>query len=331
MTVQDPSVATDASPTPIDWFSGGLGAFAFVVLFAPIVVMYFFYEMPDTSALNTSAETVGVAVILRATLRRLFRSGSRSVLQTAVGTVTRASARTMTRRVVRVGVKSMTMFARRGAADVESDLDRDDADLRQSPGVAVVLGFVALAVSLAGVLLLIDVEHRPGDAAALPSTEVLRGMSLPLAALLGSIPFLVYVVLLTLAAPRCGASVGFRTGWESLLLQAYFTGSGSYLPLATDSEIAGPEPARFRLALCSLGGLFALHLGCATIGNAVDSYALQYVGGMFLLYCFVFSFPIAPLDGYYIWSRSRSWWLLIWIPILISFIWALPESLHVIL
>jgi len=313
-----------------DWFTWILATAACLILFAPIAVMYFFYDLPDTTALNTSVETVGVAVILRATLRRLFRSGSRSVLQTAVGTVTRASARTMTRRVVRVGVKSLTMFTRRSPATAES-LEEDANAAPQSAGKAVALGFAALALSLAGVLLVIDVEHRPTDSAGLPSAVVLRTMSLPVAALLGAVPFPAYIILLLAAAPRCGATVSFRTGWESLLLQAYFTGSGSYLPLATDSEIAGPPSARARLAACSLGGLFVLHLGCATLGTAWDCYVLQYLGGMFLLYCFVFSFPIAPLDGYSIWSTSRWLWLLIWIPILLSFIWALPEPLHVIL
>jgi hypothetical protein len=275
---------------------------------------------------------VGIGVILRAMFRRLLRSGARGVVQATVGTVSRASLRTMTRRVVRVGMKSLTTVVRRSTTTIgdkaaDGDLASDEAP--QSTMTALSAGFVALAISLAGVLLVVDFEQPVSESQSM--STVLGGMSLWSAVLLGAMPFLLYAVLLLAAAPACGAEVRFRTGWEALLLQAYFTGSGSYLPLSTDSEISGPPAARMRLALVGLGSLLVLHWLSAASAQYVDSYPLQYVSGMFLLYCFVFSFPIAPLDGYYLWDYSPWLWLATWVPILASFMLFMPQSLHVIL
>ena len=144
-------------------------------------------------------------------------------------------------------------------------------------------------------------------------------------------PILVYAGLLLTAARYCAVEVRFRTGLEALLLQAYFTGSGSFLPLSTDSVVQGSPAACARLALVSLGGLLAMHLGCSGAAYYFNSYPLQYLAGMFLLYCFVFSFPIAPLDGYSVWAYSRWLWLAVSIPILAAFIFTMPASLHAIL
>jgi hypothetical protein len=316
------------SEAALNWL---LSLMACVVFLGPLVVVSLYYAQPVHLQIGTSAETVGIAVIVRAVLRRLFRSGARSALQTTVGTVARASSRTMTRRAIRVGVRSLSVLFRSPPPAEDTAKDDNAGEATQSLPYALGLGFAALSLSLVGVLLVIDLYHPAVADQARPLDAVLGGLPMSVAALLGGMPLLVYACLLAVAAPRCGARVTFRTGWEALLLQAYFTGSGSFLPLSTDSEMTGQPAARARLALVSLGGLLALHLACSAAGYYFDFYPLQYVAGMFLLYCFVFSFPIAPLDGYYLWAYSRWQWLIVWIPILASFIWIMPESLHVIL
>jgi len=322
--------AEESVSTGLEWL---LSVGACIVLFGPLLAVSFYFARPDSIQLDAAAETVGIGVILRAMFRRIMRSGARNVLQTTVGTVTRASSRTMTRRVVRVGVKSLTTVFRRSSTstgDEADDVEIDYKESHQSTLRALGTGFLALSLSLAGVLLVLDIDHSSaGDAPQMAA--VLGGMPLLVAALLGAVPLIVYAGVLLAAAPYCGAKVRFRTGWEALLLQAYFTGSGSYLPLSTDSEIEGTQPARMRLALIGLGGLLVLHWGFAEAAYLSDSHVLQYLAGMFLLYCFVFSFPIAPLDGYYLWISSRWLWLAVWVPILASFILFMPESLHVIL
>lgn len=324
----DIATVDEARSAGLDWL---LGIGACVILFGPLLAAGYYYAQPESMQVDAAAETVGVGVILRAMFRRLLRSGARGVMQATVGTVSRASFRTMTRRVVRVGIKSLTTAIRRSpqmAGDAAGD-GSAEPDAQPLP-LALTTGLLALALSLAGVLLVLDLE-QPSLQQAPRLTTVLGGMPFVAAVLLGTLPYAVYAALLLAAAPYCGAQVRFRTGWEALLLQAYFTGSGSYLPLSTDSEISGPQPARMRLALVGLGSLLALHWGFAAAALYFDSYPLQYVAGMFLLYCFVFSFPISPLDGYYLWTSSRWLWLAVWIPILASFILIMPETLHVIL
>lgn len=326
---QRPIEPLDDNTVPLPSIFGWcLGIGACIILFAPLIWLDQAYPDPEEVTTTLLPETVGVAVILRATLRRLFRSGSRSLLQTTVGTVMRASARTMTRRVVRVSVKSLAMFLGRSAVSDES-LDGDEAPLQQPAWLALLLGFVVLMASMAGVLYMVDIEQEAGQATI--REGVLGSMSMLTGVVLGALPLLIYGGLLLMAAPLVGATVKLRTTWEAVLLQAYFTGSGSYLPLATDSEIEGPSWARVRLAYVSLGGLLALHLLCTFAGRQSGSDALEYLGAMFLIYSFVFSFPIAPLDGYYIWAQSKLLWVLTWAPLLGCFIWNLPERLHAIL
>ena len=326
-------VSVGNEPKSAAWIGWLLGLVACLILFGPLVAVSSYYARTEHLSANTAAETVGIGVILRAMFRRLLRSGARSVMQTTLGTVTRASSRTMTRRVVRVGVKSVTTLFWRSTRTtvVERDVAAVDANSRpQSTWWGLGLGFVALALSLAGVLLVLDLDQPATDEGPYMSA-VLGGMPLWMAMLLGALPLLVYAALLFAAARRFGVELRFYTGWEALLLQAYFTGSGSFLPLSTDSEIDGPQSARTRMALTGLVGLLILHLICVVASRYFDSYALQYAGGMFLLYCFVFSFPIAPLDGYHLWTSSRWLWLVTWIPILALFILTMPETLHVIL
>ena len=316
---------------PMILFEWLLGFMACVILFGPLVAVSVFYVHPEHLQLSATVETVGIGVILRAMLRRLFRSGARGAMQATMGTVTRASSRTMTRRVARVGVKSLSsLFGRTASDSTREALDESDMESPPKSALAAVgLGFVALLVSLGGVFLVLDLEQPLGEAPQLAA--VLGGMPFALAVFLGAVPILVYAGLLLAAAPRCGVEIKFRTGLEALLLQAYFTGSGSFLPLSTDSVVQGSPAACARLALVSLGGLLAMHLGFSSAAYYFNSYALQYQAGMFLLYCFVFSFPIAPLDGYSLWAYSRWLWLAVSIPILAAFILTMPASLHVIL
>ena len=96
-------------------------------------------------------------------------------------------------------------------------------------------------------------------------------------------------------------------------------------------EYSGDKRAAARVAVISLGGMFLAHLALLLLAHATGSYPLLFASTMFLLYCFVYSFPIRPLDGQYLWSVSRWLWLVLWLPILASFILNIPESFNGIL
>ena len=103
------------------------------------------------------------------------------------------------------------------------------------------------------------------------------------------------------------------------MLQAYFTGAGSFLPLTTDVEYEGDDKSACKLAVGSLLGMLGFFGIFFVAGGIYNLAILKFLGSMFLVYCFVYSFPIKPLEGHFIWSFNKLVWLLVMLPILISF------------
>ena len=74
-------------------------------------------------------------------------------------------------------------------------------------------------------------------------------------------------------------------------------------------------------------GHFALALAAKTSG--LDSVELAAMA--VLVYAFVFSFPLTPLEGHHLWKRSKLLWLVVWLPILVVFTQDIPESFALVL
>lgn len=251
----------------------------------------------------------------------VFRAGARSVLRMVMGTSSRTAARTISRRFTRVFVKSTASVAKAAVVDAtggDSSKPRGD----QPVALALGLGFVGLALSYAGVLWLVD------PAVALPLTH---GMPVIVAGLVGASPVLLYYGLLHLVSSRTRTTIGIRTGFDGLLLQGYFTGAASFLPLTSDIAYEGEGPDKARCATFVLLALLSIHLLFDVVGKATGVGFLTQYGGIVLLYGFVYSFPLQPLDGAQIWSQSKARWAAVWLLILIAFAINLPEELNGIL
>jgi hypothetical protein len=98
----------------------GLTALALCVgvslMFVPLLFVYQYQvEHPGLTSLRDAEATIGVAVILRTTFRRLLRTGSTNLLRTSVGAFSRTTARTMTRRVARFSTRLILGFVARRA------------------------------------------------------------------------------------------------------------------------------------------------------------------------------------------------------------------------
>jgi hypothetical protein len=52
---------------------------------------------------------------------------------------------------------------------------------------------------------------------------------------------------------------------------------------------------------------------------------------MFLVYCFVYAFPLRPLEGHDLWKRSKLLWACAFAPIFIAFVFFFPAELTAIL
>ena len=293
-----------------------------VCLFLPMMMI----SLLDVGQLNleqTQAEevTVGIAVILRATARRLMRTGARNLLRTTFGTFSRASARALTRRFVRVSAKATL-------AGVVRDMQHPSSDEALAATVpeqslrgkiwAIGLGYVGLAASFYGVLSLL------GSAEQLNLTK--DTFSPLTAALLAGAPLIVYCLIALAACRYFNVKVQFSTPLDGLLLQGYFTGAGSFLPMTTDLEYHGEKHQRTLVAASVLGGMYSLHLLFFLCHAWTGLYLFEFVSFLFLIYCFVYSFPIKPLEGYHVWRERKGLWFALWVPILISFFALLPEE-----
>lgn len=305
---------------------GVLAALALLVtMFAPMVAIYWYGASGSVSEKVAAGEvTVGIAVIMRATARRLLRGASSNLMRTTAGALGRTSARALTRRLVkfmgRLFFGSVVQQSSADAAAVQAGADPDDpADHHSalSQAVALALGFVALCVSFRGVLYIAGssvVEDLLG-ASGLGMLEV---------TVLSGVPLLAYAVFHQVFGRLFDVRATYRTEIDGLLLQAYFTGAGSFLPLTTDVDYAGTERGKRNVATGSILGLFFVHFAFVLTGNWIGSEQLVFLGSMFLIYCFVYCFPIRPLEGHFIWSSSKLLWLCVTLPILVAFLSWLP-------
>ncbi len=288
-----------------------------LTMFVPLFAINVFSTVVERGVTGGEEVTVGIAVILRATARRLLRGASSNMLRTTIGAFGRTSARAATRRFVKFAGR--ILFSSVVHAADEAD-EPDDGPKPQSPLVqfaSLTLGFLALCGSFYGILHVVPASVRDPLMGNLSMLEVV---------LLAGAPLLAYAFLHTILGRLCGVRVTYQTEFDGLLLQAYFTGAGSFLPLTTDVEYDGDDRGKSRLAILSVLGMWVLSMLATWLGAGQDLEALSFLGSMFLVYAFVYCFPIRPLEGHFIWAQSKLLWLLVASPILVSFLLNLDEN-----
>lgn len=288
------------------------------LLFVPLILVYRF-ELDDVSlARRKGAEVaVGIAVILRTTFRRLLRAGTSNLLRTSLGAFTRTTARTFTRRIVRTAGRFLYGILAVRAINWNGDEDTAKVGKRGFSIISLFIGLAALALSFWYI-------SRQQDAETLQNLTGHGELSLPTISLLSAVPLLVYACTGAVAARFWSASVRIHTALDGLLLQAYFSGAGSFLPMTTDVEYEGQPHQEWKISAVVLLTLYGVHLALSLVS---DAHAASLLSAFFLIYCFVYSFPIRPLEGHAIWSRSKLLWTVIWVPILVSFVSTLPVSM----
>ena len=289
-----------------------------VLLFLPLWVVYRFEYGDETQVTTRGTEVaVGIAVILRTTFRRLLRAGTSNLLRTSLGAFTRTTARTFTRRLVRVtGRFFVGILSVKGLRQVDAD-GPTAAEKWSYSFASLALGVLALTLSF----WFIAEKQSPETQVQVTQNGV---VPLALTALLSAVPLLVYVVIGFVTAWVWGARIRVHTAFDGLLLQGYFTGAGSFLPMTTDLEYEGAGENAWKISTVTLASLYLIHLALTLVP---DSHAAGLLAAFFLIYCFVYSFPIRPLEGFAIWNRSKLLWVILWVPILISFIQTLPVYL----
>lgn len=129
------------------------------------------------------------------------------------------------------------------------------------------------------------------------------------------LPFGVYICSQKILSKKLGAIHNMRLYVDGILLQAYFTGARSFLPIAHESEIGGDRKACALVVLYSNLLLFAL---------AATAYFFLGSGlwvDATLLFLMVNTFPLKPMDGAYLWRWGRKTSILLFISSLIAFVY----------
>ena len=292
-------------------------------MFLPMFLIHFFSVSLELGKEAPGEVTVGLIVILRVTARRLLRGLSFNIMQTTIGTFGRTSARTVTRRIVKfVG---RILFGSIMQDHLEnSDEGNKSGKKPKEPSIwlqlfSIALGFVGLCLSFWGILHVIP----PEQAESLVGS---RGLSEFEAVVLAAVPLLAYAFLHWLFGKKFGVNTTYCTEVDGLLLQGYFTGAGSFLPMTTDVEYHGEKEANCKLAVSALLGMFLLFIIFFVAGVVLNMASLNFLGSMFLVYCFVYSFPIEPLEGHIIWSQRKLLWVAVAAPILLAFMNCLDSA-----
>jgi len=134
-------------------------------------------------------------------------------------------------------------------------------------------------------------------------------------------------------ARRRGVVLQHATAIDGGLLQLYFAGAMSFMPLTSDVFVGGTDEDRGRVAIASL--LFPTLFGCAlwTVWKVTGEGSpwVLFAADAFLLYPMVQVFPLQPLDGFDLWEWSRARWFGVFVAVLVAFVFLGSEGLkHVI-
>lgn len=309
-----------------------------LLLFLPLYLISNYAEEVGTRTKEAAEATVGFAVIMRVTLRRLLRTGARGVFRTSIGTFTRTTSRALTRRVIRMAIRPVmavffkTMLRPKQRPTLAQLNQYEDKSVQammltsQPNWLGLLLGVIALFLSMWVILETIPTSLR---------IDICGPLSPIVVAVIGSLPLPLYAAVAGLTSRALGIRMTIQTQLDGMLLQGYFTGAGSFLPLSTDIEYHGPKASQAIVAFAALGSTFILALVFyAASLLVVDPYVvaiLRMAFTMLFVYAFVFSFPIHPLDGYYLWKVSIWLWLIVWGPILAGFAILIPLEINVIL
>lgn len=310
MSASLPASATQSS-TSSSYFSPVLAVLSVLMFMVLPMFLVRGYEPQPT---DTDISGVAATVALGAMLRTSGRSVLRSTFMSAARTMTRA----LTRRVVRSFLPMMMRLFL--PAFRLSALEGDIPERKHQPlWWALLLGMSTLSLSFYGVVLVSQDADLLGD------------LSILTVSCIAVLPLLLHFGLFYVIGRMTNVKLELRTDIDGVILQAYFTGAGSYLPLASDIELDGSVRDRGICAAGVLSGFLFVYAIFEFIGTLSGSHIMHNCAAQVLLYTFVLSFPLPPLDGSDVWAHSPLAWLLLWVATLLIFLGRMPEAFYGIL
>lgn len=130
-------------------------------------------------------------------------------------------------------------------------------------------------------------------------------------------------------ARRLGIPLRHETGIDGGLIQLYFAGAFSFMPLSSDVVIKGTSAERGRVSLAGIlipmAVSIALWLIWKLSGETMQPVLLA--SDAFLIYPMVQCFPLDPLDGIRLYRWHRGIWLAVFVFVMGTFVFMGSEGL----
>ena len=197
-------------------------------------------------------------------------------------------ARVATRTVLRIMATSVMRIVSRGFArlflsSVAKEELTVEAELLKIQGISFFLCWLSLGLSLA------------------VFTYLKYGIFYELSFLFVFIPLSVYVLAQKAAARFFKVKHLLLCPLDAILVQFYFAGAVSFLPLSNESRFFGNRQKNGLIGLAGSCALIVLVL----LLRIPDLPDIEVLRGICLLFLLISAFPVRPMDGNYIWRWSR--------------------------
>ena len=127
-------------------------------------------------------------------------------------------------------------------------------------------------------------------------------------------------------SPLCGRH---ETGVDGGLIQLYFAGAFSFMPLTSDVIVEGEAADKGWVSTVGLLAPVAVSVALWAAwraGGAVNPWILL-AADAFLIYPMVQTFPLSPLDGVHVWRWGRARWCAVFAVVMTAFILVGSEGL----
>lgn len=143
------------------------------------------------------------------------------------------------------------------------------------------------------------------------------------------LPMWIIFFVQNLMARRQGNQLRHETGVDGGLIQLYFAGAFSFMPLTSDTIVDGADMRqRGHIALAGLAAPVAIAIALWTSWRLTGEHALVFAADAFLIYPMVQIFPLNPLEGRHLWRHNRAQWSVLFVIIMFLFLLVGSEALR---
>ncbi len=172
-----------------------------------------------------------------------------------------------------------------------------------------------------------EVMQRFFARAPWPGATSWSSMIIWLGGLLMVLPLWVIYFMQSGLARSMGITLRHETGIDGGVIQLYFAGAFSFMPLTSDVIIEGDTAQQGKIALAGLIGPSLIAMALWVAWKATGNVLLLFAADAFLIYPMVQTFPLNPLDGLRVWRWNKGIWLVVFVFIMTAFMLAGSEGL----